>query len=137
MLPGQCLEEAATQLARDSLCFHGPASHHDPGTSLAAARAAVARAHCPSGVLRQAEALVASPDHHRLLPGITAPTLVIHGTHDPCIPLHRAREVSKLVPAARLLTLPGIGHELCDNALDMLLPGLQAHLHFHNNVHAG
>jgi proline iminopeptidase len=40
---------------------------------------------------------------------IASPALVIHGTEDP-LPLHRAREWAALMPDARIVVLPGIGH---------------------------
>lgn len=43
------------------------------------------------------------------LRGLAAPTLVIHGERDQ-IPLGTARQWVELLPAARLMTLPGVGH---------------------------
>ncbi|MFC6933865.1 alpha/beta fold hydrolase [Actinomadura yumaensis] len=44
--------------------------------------------------------------------GIEAPTLVLHGEDDPLIRTGAARRVAARVPGARLVTLPGVGHEL-------------------------
>lgn len=44
--------------------------------------------------------------------GITAPTLVIHGTHDPVLPHPHGEAIARLIPHARLMTLAGTGHEL-------------------------
>ena len=41
---------------------------------------------------------------------ITAPTLVIHGGDDPLLPVVNGRRLSELIPGARYLELPGVGH---------------------------
>ncbi len=41
---------------------------------------------------------------------ITAPTLVIHGTSDPLLPLANGQAVAALIPGARFEAVPGMGH---------------------------
>ncbi|HEV7626691.1 MAG TPA: alpha/beta hydrolase [Streptomyces sp.] len=43
---------------------------------------------------------------------ITAPTLVMHGEDDPLIRLSGGRRTAARIPGARLVTLPGVGHDL-------------------------
>lgn len=43
---------------------------------------------------------------------ITAPTLVIHGTHDTVLPFAHATALTESIPGAELLTLEGTGHEI-------------------------
>lgn len=50
--------------------------------------------------------------HGRPLARITAPTLVLHGEHDPLLRLAAAHDIAAAVPGARLRTLPGAGHFL-------------------------
>ncbi len=45
------------------------------------------------------------------LDAITAPTLVVHGTHDPLFPIEHGRALAAAIPGARLLELPGVGHQ--------------------------
>lgn len=40
------------------------------------------------------------------------PTLVVHGTADPLFPPEHGRALAAAVPGARLLELPGVGHQL-------------------------
>ncbi len=40
---------------------------------------------------------------------ITAPTLIIHGAHDD-IPLECSKRLNELIPGARLVVIPGVGH---------------------------
>ncbi|RFU86123.1 alpha/beta hydrolase [Streptomyces triticagri] len=42
---------------------------------------------------------------------ITAPTLVLHGTTDPLLPIEHGRLLAAEIPDARLVPLPGAGHE--------------------------
>jgi pimeloyl-ACP methyl ester carboxylesterase len=43
---------------------------------------------------------------------IAAPTLVIHGSADPFLPLEHGEALSQEIPDAALLTLEGSGHGL-------------------------
>lgn len=43
---------------------------------------------------------------------ITAPTLVLHGTEDPLLPLAHAEALAAEILGARLLPLEGVGHEV-------------------------
>lgn len=42
---------------------------------------------------------------------ITAPTLVLHGTTDPMFPIEHGEALAAEIPGARLLPLPGVGHQ--------------------------
>lgn len=60
------------------------------------------------------------------LGGITAPTLVIHGTDDPLFPIAHAEALAREIPGATLLPLAGVGHEYppaptWDTVIDALL----------------
>ncbi|MEV0354089.1 alpha/beta fold hydrolase [Nonomuraea sp. NPDC050680] len=43
---------------------------------------------------------------------IAAPTLVVHGDHDPFLPLPHGEALRDAIPGARLLVLEGAGHDL-------------------------
>ena len=55
---------------------------------------------------------MASPNRAPGLRGVTAPTLVVHGEQDPLVPLVGGRATAAAVPGARLVTFPGMGHNL-------------------------
>ena len=57
----------------------------------------------------QVHALLAS-DRSQLVSSIRAPTLVIHGDHDPLIPAENGRRLSERIPGAEFIVLPGCGH---------------------------
>lgn len=45
------------------------------------------------------------------LAGITAPTLVLHGTADPLFPIGHGAALAREIPGARLVPLEGVGHQ--------------------------
>ncbi len=61
------------------------------------------------------------------LSAITAPTLVIHGTEDPILPLDHGQAITNNIPGASMLELPGVGHEIPDASLDIVIPAILDH----------
>jgi pimeloyl-ACP methyl ester carboxylesterase len=64
----------------------------------------------PAGASRQLMAIVASGSRKKTLRGVTVPTLVIHGTEDPLVPVEAGYDLARTIPAARLLLIEGMGH---------------------------
>jgi pimeloyl-ACP methyl ester carboxylesterase len=58
------------------------------------------------------------------LAGITAPTLVVHGTEDPAFPAAHGAALADAIPGARLLTLERTGHELPPAVWDTVVPAI-------------
>jgi len=42
---------------------------------------------------------------------ISVPTLVMHGSEDPLFPLPHGEKLAELIPGARLVVIPGMGHQ--------------------------
>lgn len=63
--------------------------------------------------------------HHRL-GEIQHPTLVIHGTEDPILPLDHGQAIAAGITDATMLTLSGVGHEIPDGVLDTVIPAIIA-----------
>jgi pimeloyl-ACP methyl ester carboxylesterase len=63
----------------------------------------------------------------RRLAGITAPTLVIHGTEDPVFPIAHGAALADDIPGARLLELEQTGHELPLAVWDTVIPAILEH----------
>jgi len=61
---------------------------------------------------RQRAAVIASGDRRRALAGLRIPALVIHGDQDPVIRPKGGRATARAIPGARLVTYPGMGHDL-------------------------
>ncbi|HEY5878079.1 MAG TPA: alpha/beta hydrolase [Nakamurella sp.] len=70
------------------------------------------RRYDPAGGARQFAALLAAPDRTAALAAVTVPTLVLHGEADPLIGVSGGRATAAAVPGARLVTFPGMGHDL-------------------------
>ncbi|WP_043630201.1 alpha/beta fold hydrolase [Nonomuraea candida] len=70
------------------------------------------RCHDPAGVARQLAAIMASGDRTEALAGVRVPTLVVHGEADALVPVAGGRATAAAVPGARLVTYPGMGHDL-------------------------
>jgi pimeloyl-ACP methyl ester carboxylesterase len=66
----------------------------------------------PAGSGRQLAAIVAAPNRTVDLGRITVPTLVIHGTADKLVAPSGGRATARAIPGARLLLIPGMGHDL-------------------------
>jgi pimeloyl-ACP methyl ester carboxylesterase len=76
------------------------------------ALAAYDRGNSRAGVARQLHAITASGDRTRKLARVSAPTVVIHGTDDPLVRPGGGRGVAQAIPAAHLVMVPGMGHDL-------------------------
>ncbi len=70
------------------------------------------RAHNPFGGRRHLGAVIASGDRSQLLTKVTTPTLVIHGTRDPLIPVECGMHTAKMIPDAKLELIPDMGHDV-------------------------
>jgi pimeloyl-ACP methyl ester carboxylesterase len=58
---------------------------------------------------------------------ITAPTLVMHGDHDPLLPLPHGHALRDAIPGAELLVLEGAGHDLPRPLWDVFATALIKH----------
>nr|WP_100550009.1 MULTISPECIES: alpha/beta hydrolase [unclassified Pseudomonas] len=81
----------------------------------------------PSGTVRQIAASMASRDRHLRLADITAPTLVLHGSDDPVMPMAGAQDTADRIPGARLQVVEGMGHDLSEALGAALVPVLVDH----------
>jgi len=77
-----------------------------------ARRAYLRSADRPDGTIRQRAAIIASGDRRAGLRKLRVPTLVIHGDRDPLVRPIGGRATAAAIPGARLVVLPGIGHDL-------------------------
>jgi pimeloyl-ACP methyl ester carboxylesterase len=66
----------------------------------------------PAGSARQIAAIVTAADRTEQLRRLRVPTTVIHGDRDPLVNVSGGRATAAAIPGARLLILPGMGHDL-------------------------
>jgi pimeloyl-ACP methyl ester carboxylesterase len=70
------------------------------------------RAYHPRGTGRQFAAILAAGDRTPALGTIRVPTLVVHGEQDQVIGVSGGEATAAAIGGARLLRVPGLGHEL-------------------------
>ena len=66
----------------------------------------------PPGMLRQFDAVLGTGSLLRFSKAITAPTVVLHGSHDPMLRPRNGRAVAAAIPSARYVVIDGMGHDL-------------------------
>jgi len=91
--------------------------------------AALDRNFCPQGFGRQLAAAVADGSRVSRLRKIRIPTLVIHGSEDPLVPVDHGIDTARHVPGARLEIIDGMGHDLPPPLDDTLTSLIAAHAH--------
>ena len=89
-----------------------PGYPFDEGERRALVARAYDRCHCPAGVARQYAAISACRGDFADLERITVQTLVIHGEEDALLPVSHGEDIAARIPGARLITVPGMGHDL-------------------------
>ncbi|HXA29721.1 MAG TPA: alpha/beta hydrolase [Candidatus Angelobacter sp.] len=94
----------------------------------ARAREAAARAwdRDPSydGLERQRQAMAASGDRTEALGRLSVPALVIHGEADQLVSVAAGRRTAEAIPDARLLVVPGMGHDLPQPLWDQVVDAI-------------
>lgn len=109
----------------------GTPGEADADRAAARARVAFARGIHQWGSARQLLAVRGDGDRTARLAGVSAPTLVLHGEDDPLIDVSGGHATAAAIPGARLVTVPGWGHDLPVALLDRLLPPVLDHLDAH------
>jgi pimeloyl-ACP methyl ester carboxylesterase len=82
------------------------------------------RRYNPRGVARQLAAILSAADRTGPLSSLELPTLVVHGQVDPLIPVEGGRRIAAAIPAAELLEIDGMGHDLPRLVWDRILDKL-------------
>jgi pimeloyl-ACP methyl ester carboxylesterase len=99
----------------------------DAADTRALAATSYDRDHDPSGPGRQLAAILASGDRTAQLRRISAPTLVIHGTADPLVAPSGGRATARAISGAKLMTVPGMGHDLPRAVWPQLIDAIAEH----------
>ena len=81
----------------------------------------------PAAAGRQLAAIIASGDRTAEVRRITAPTLVIHGARDRLVAPSGGRATARAIPGARLVLVPGMGHDLPRAAWPQIIDAIAAH----------
>lgn len=84
------------------------------------------RSYYPQGMTRQMVAVIAHGDRRPSLASIKVPTLVIHGSADPLVPIEGGRDTAESIPGAELLIIDGMGHDMPLGAWPQIIDGISA-----------
>lgn len=82
-----------------------------------------------SGVPRQTAAILGTGDLSAFTKSIRVPSVVIHGTDDPLVPIEAGREVARLIPNAEMVEIDGMAHDLPDRYLDPVAEAIAKQIH--------
>ena len=66
----------------------------------------------PQGMVRQLVAILTQVNRVPALASVKVPTLVVHGTSDPLVPVEGGKDTAKAIPGAQLMLIEGMGHDL-------------------------
>ena len=105
-------DEVIQQRLVASRAVGSPGYPSDEKEVAATAGRAYDRSHDPIGIARQAVASAASGDRTERLRCLAVPTLVIHGLADPICDVSGGRATAEAIPAAELVVIEGMGHNL-------------------------
>jgi pimeloyl-ACP methyl ester carboxylesterase len=110
-----------TSMEEESLVAHGlniarnigsPGYPFDPQAQRERVLLNMRRSVYPAGLPRQLAAIIDDGCRRSRLANVTVPTLVMHGEADPLVKLEAGEDTAKHISGARLVTIPGWGHDL-------------------------
>jgi pimeloyl-ACP methyl ester carboxylesterase len=79
----------------------------------------------PAGSARQLAAIVTAKDRTAQLKQLAIPTTVIHGDADPLVSPSGGRATAAAIPGARLVMIPGMGHDLPPQLWDQIIEEIE------------
>jgi pimeloyl-ACP methyl ester carboxylesterase len=127
------LEQQADLLA----ALGSPTVSDDRQLLLQQAQIAYDRAFNPEGVQRQLLAILAEPSRVELLGRLRVPTLVVHGTADPLLPVMHGVHVAAHIKGSELKLIPGLAHRFQEAFKEPLLAAVLPHLRAHRGGGSG
>lgn len=107
----------------------GPLMPLDPEHTRAQGERCFERGLNPAGAARQMKAVVAAADRTEALGALRVPTLVLHGSADPLLPLAHGRATANAIPNARFDLIVGMGHALPRAAWAQIVDAVAQHAH--------
>jgi len=99
----------------------------DPEQQRQRVLANIRRSVYPAGLPRQLAAIIDDGCRRSRLANVTVPTLVMHGEADPLVKLEAGEDTAKHISGARLVTIPGWGHDLPVPLIPRLASEIAAH----------
>lgn len=127
ILPSETVEDDVSKSVKTAEALAGSFAPFDAESKRALALLERQRARSWASRRNHAVAVMMSPSRQGRLDQIDRPTLVIHGTEDPMVPLPHGQALAAGVPGATLLTVEGLGHELPRAAWPVVLDAVLQH----------
>ena len=82
----------------------------------------------PAGLPRQLAAIIDDGDRRERLKRVSVPTLVLHGEDDPLVKVEAGRDTAAHIKGAKLVTIPGWGHDLPLELVDRIADEIVGHV---------
>jgi pimeloyl-ACP methyl ester carboxylesterase len=122
-------EEAVVERAVEAQRLHAGSTGFDEEEVRDVARTVVARTRdMAASVTNHWVVVGGGGESGHTMADIDVPTLVLHGTDDPFFPLAHGEALAAEIPGARLVSLPGMGHEVPPRAFwDVVVPAIVGH----------
>jgi pimeloyl-ACP methyl ester carboxylesterase len=121
-------DAAVAQMVRMARVVASPGFPFEEERLRAQFAAAYDRGFSRGGVLRQLLATLSAGDRTGAVAAILAPTVVIHGDSDPLLPPAAGRGTAQAIPGARLVLIPGMGHDLPRGAWPRIVGAIAANI---------
>ena len=86
----------------------------------------VRRAYRPQGTARQMVAIAADGNRSKLLASIVVPTHIIHGQHDPLVPVAAGHDLAAKIKGATIDVINGMGHDLPEPLWPRFVAGISS-----------
>lgn len=125
--PPSCDERAAKQFVDFFRTVRGPRFTFNEERLLEIGRNVHKRGFHLAGAKRHLSAIASTGDRTRHLKKVDTPFLVVHGTHDPLVPVWGGYATKRALPNARLRLIHGMGHELPLGAWPLLVSAIDRH----------
>ena len=134
----EALVAPLNSLEEEDLVAHGlniarnigsPGYPFDPERQREKTLRSVRRSVYPPGLPRQLAAIIDDGCRRSRLASITAPTLVLHGENDPLVKLEGGQDTAEHIPGAKLITIPGWGHDIPLQLIEPVAGHIAEHAH--------
>ncbi len=132
----EALTAPLTSMDEETVVEHGlnvarnigsPGYRPDPEKARERVLKSVRRSVYPPGLPRQLAAIIDDGDRRERLAKVTTPTLVLHGEDDPLVKLEAGKDTAAHIPGAKLVTIPGWGHDLPVELIDRIADEIAQH----------
>lgn len=132
----QALIAPITSMEEESLVAHGlniaknigsPGFPFDPEQQRERVLRNIRRSVYPAGPQRQLAAIIDDGCRRARLAQVRTPTLVLHGEDDPLVKLEAGEDTARHISGARLVTIPGWGHDIPQPLIPRVASEIVAH----------